>query len=136
MPAAIALPMRQISRVLMLVLGVLSVPSVGPGAMQRPHCAQHDSSALHQNGHSGDGQQVPAPRPTSWDGVTDHNCPHCPATECARVAPCTTSSNAAVSGTSLEVSQSVTHRATLPRVQHHLYSIIHRPLTPPPQLIS
>ena len=133
---AIALRSSHITRAVMLLFGALSVPSMGPAAMQPPHCTQHGPSATHQKGHSGDGQQVPAPRSASWDGSTNHDCPHCPATECARVAPCTTSSNAAVSTTSLEVSQSVTHRATLGTGRHHLYSIIHQPPTPPPQLIS
>ena len=124
------------ARLLMLVLGVLSVPSIGLAAMQRPHCAQHSPSAVHQEAHPGMGQQAPEPSPTSWDGATSHDCPHCPATECARVAPCATSSNAAVSVTSLAVDQSVTHRATLRRVQHHLSSTTHQPPTPPPQLIS
>jgi hypothetical protein len=132
----IALRMRRIIRVVMLVLGVLSVPSVGPAAMQGPHCAQHTPSAMHQGAHSGNGQQMPEPGSTSWESGTQHDCPHCPATECARVAPCTTSSNAAVSVTSPAVNQSVTHRAGLRRAQHHLFSTTHQPPTPPPQLIS
>ena len=136
MRPAIALRMHQITRVVMLVLGVLSVPSVGPAAMQRPHCARHEPSAMHQEAHSGDGQQMPESRSTSWGSPTRHDCPHCPATECARVAPCTTSSNAAISVTSLPVTQPATHRANLRRVQHRLYSTTHQPPTPPPQLIS
>lgn len=132
----LALPLGRLTRMLMLVLGVLSVLSVGPAAMQRPHCAQHETSATHANAQSGDGHHITSTGSTSWDGATNHDCPHCPATECARVAPCTTSSNAAVSGTSLEVRRTVTHRAILRRVQHDLYSVIHQPPTPPPQLIS
>lgn len=132
----LAAAVGRLTRMSMLVLGVLSVPSVGPAAMQRPHCAQHDPSAVHRGAHSGT-HQVPASNDaTSWDSATQHECPHCPATECARVAPCTTSSNAAVSVTAPAVTQSATHRAILPRIQHHLYSTTHQPPTPPPQLIS
>ena len=136
MPPGIALRLSHITRVVMLVLGVFSVPSVGSAAMQRPHCAQHAPSAIHQQAHAGDGQQMPAPRSTSWESATEHDCPHCPATECARVAPCATSSNAAITAMSLAVTQSATHRAVLRRVQHRLYSRTHQPPTPPPQLIS
>lgn len=135
-PPAIALRMRQITRVVMLVLGILSVPSVGPAAMQRPHCAQHGPSARHQEAHSGARHHMPAPVPASWESATKHDCPHCPATECARVAPCTTSSTAAVSVPSLTVTQSGTNRVIPRRVQHQLYSRTHQPPTPPPQLIS
>jgi len=136
MPIFGALRMRQITRVVMLGLGVLSVPSVGPAAMQRPHCAQHTPSGIHREAHSGGRHQMPDPVPTSWESATKHDCPHCPATECARVAPCTTSSNPAVSVPSLAVTQSATNRVIPRRVQHQLYSTTHQPPTPPPQLIS
>jgi hypothetical protein len=128
--------MGRMTRILMLVLGILSVPSVGPTAMQRPHCAQHESSAMHPEAHSGTHQMPASTDSTFWDSATQHECPHCPATECARVAPCTTSSNAAISATPLAVTQSTTRRAVLRRVGHHLYSTTHQPPTPPPQLIS
>ena len=124
------------ARVLMLPLGLLSVPSIGLAAMQRPHCAQHSPSAVHQEAHPGTGQQAPESSSTSWDDTTSHDCPHCPATDCARVAPCSTSLNVAVSVTSLAVTQSASHRAVLHRLQHIPYSTIHQPPTPPPQLIS
>lgn len=136
MPTFNALRMSQITRVLMLGLGILSVPSVGPAAMQRPHCARHNPSAIHQVAHSGGGHQMADPGPKSWETATKHDCPHCSATECAWVAPCTTSSNAAVSATSPAVTQSATDRATPRRVQPHLYSTTHQPPTPPPQLIA
>lgn len=134
MAHTVALRRNQITRIVMLVLGVLSVPSFGSAAMQRPHCAQHGPSAL--QAHSGDEHQMPEPHSTSWTSATEHDCPHCPATECARAAPCTTSSNAAVSATSHAVTQSGADGATPRRVQPPLYSRTHQPPTPPPQLIS
>jgi hypothetical protein len=137
MPTFTASRVSPITGALMLVLGILSVPSVGPAAMQRPHCAQHGPSAVPQVAHSGGEHQMPEPTGSaSWESATKHDCPHCPATECARLAPCTTSSNAAVSVTALAVTQSATHRDVFPRLQHHLYSTTHQPPTPPPQLIS
>ena len=124
------------ARVLMLPLGLLSVPSIGLAAMQRPHCAQHAPSVVHSGAHSRHGQQMPVPPSTSWESSTKHDCPHCPAPECARVAPCAASSYAAVSVTSPAITQPVIHRAIRHRVQHSYYSTTHQPLTPPPQLIS
>lgn len=135
--SSLALRMGQIARMLMLVLGVLSVPSVGPAAMQRPHCAQHDPSAIDPKAHTGDTHRVPEPtNSTSWEGGTDHNCPHCPATECARVAPCTSSSNSAILEASLTVCDLTTDHVRVRRVPVHPYSSTQQPPTPPPQLIS
>jgi len=134
MPPNLAFRLRRVTRLAMLMLGVLSVPSIGPAAMQRPHCAQHGPSAA--QAHSGDGHHMPGSSSTSWESATQHDCPHCPAAECARIAPCTTSSSAAVSATSHAVTQSATDRAAPRRVQPHLHSTTHQPPTPPPQLIS
>lgn len=132
----LASPMGQFTRALMLVLGILSVPSVGPAAMQRPHSTQHERSGIHGDGHSGM-HQVPEPtHSTSWDGATQHECPHCPVTECARVSPCSASSNAAISEASLTVSDPDSDRVSGRRVRVHPYSATHQPPTPPPQLIS
>ncbi len=80
----LAAPVGRLTRMSMLVLGVLSVPSVGPAAMQRPPWAQHDPSAVHQGAHSGTHQVRASIDSASWDNGTQHECPHCPATECAR----------------------------------------------------
>jgi len=125
----------RMTRMLMLVLGVLSVPSIGPAAMQRPHCAQHVRSPGHQVPHSGDTHQA-GPALVSWESATEHACPHCPATDCARIAPCTASSNAAISEASLTVPDPVSDRVGVRRVRVHPYSATHQPPTPPPQLIS
>lgn len=132
----LAAAVGRLTRMSMLVLGVLSVPSVGPAAMQRPHCAQHDPSAVHQGAHSGT-HQVPASNDaTSWDSATQHECPHCPATECARVAPCTVASNAAISEVSVTVPNLVADLVGVRRMRVHPHSAAHQPPTPPPQLIS
>lgn len=128
--------MGPLVRLLMLGLGIVSVPSVGPAAMQRPHCAQHVPSPVDQDAHSGHTQQAPEPTPLAWESATEHSCPHCPASECARIAPCTTSSNAAIPVALLTVTQTVTHRGIVRRVRVHPYSTTHQPPIPPPQMIS
>jgi hypothetical protein len=134
---SLSLRMGRMTRMLMLVLGILSVPSVGVAAMQRPHCAQHDTAAPHQEAHSSNTHQVPEPpHSPSWQNATEDGCPHCPAPECARVAPCAASSSAAISAASLAVSQLATHRVITPTVRIHPYSTTCQPPTPPPYLIS
>jgi hypothetical protein len=125
----------RLSRMLMLVLGVVSVPSIGPAAMQRPHCAQHVPSPGNHVAHSGDTHRA-EPTLVAWESGTKHTCPHCPATECARIAPCTASSNAAISETSLIVPDPVSDRVGVRRVRVRPYSATHQPPTPPPQLTS
>lgn len=128
--------MGRMTRMLMLVLGVVSVPSIGLAAMQRPHCAQHVPSPGGQEAHSGDTHQAPEPAPVSWDTASEHVCPHCPATDCARIAPCTASSTAAISEASLTVSEPASDRVSVRKVRIQPYSATHQPPTPPPQLIS
>src|SRR3982751_6378608 len=74
------------ARLVMLLLAVVSVPSVGAGAMQRPHCTLHEHSA-------GADHRTDQPHHTTWQSSTPHECPHCPATECAHAVPCTTSAS-------------------------------------------
>jgi len=131
------LRMSRVIRFWLLIPGVLSVPNVGLAALQRPHCNQHERSSMHQPADAGDRHQATKPiASASWKNGTQHNCPHCPATECARIAPCTTSSSAAVLEASPAVSDPVSNRVRARRVLVHPYSATHQPPTPPPQLIS
>ena len=125
------------ARISMLVLGVLGVPDAGLAAIQPPHCSQHPQSSMHQVASAGDRHNVTEPgSSTSWENGTQHDCPHCPATECARVAPCTASSSAGVSEASPLVNALVSTRVRGRRVRVRPYSASYQPPTPPPQLIS
>ena len=121
----------------MLVLGVVSVPSVGLGAMQRPHCEQNDGAAGERTSHAGPQHQMPEPSsPTSWESGSQHDCPHCPPAECSQVAPCATSPTPTIieaSGTIIPLTVASDGVAKLP-IQPG--STSHEPPTPPPQLIS
>ena len=126
----------RITRILMLVLGVLAVPSLGPAAMQRPHCAQHDTAGEH-TAHAGGPQQLSEPGASlSWRSSSQHECAHCPPTECAQVAACTTSTTATIIEVSGAVISLAIDRVTLPRLLVQPASTNHEPPTPPPQLIS
>jgi hypothetical protein len=122
---------NQLTRIVMLVLGILSLPSVGARAMQGPHCAKHEHSALHPAQH-----QAVSTHPASVQSGTPHDCPHCPARECAQVVPCTTSTNPVTAAASLVVTESSPGHVGLPIVRAHLHSRTHEPPTPPPQLIA
>ena len=127
---------RRVTRILMLVLGVLAVPSVGLAAMQRPHCAQHNTAG-EQTAHAGGSHQMPQPgSSSSWESPNQHDCPHCPPTECAQVAPCTTSPTATIIEASRAVLSLTVDRVRLPRLLVQPASTHHEPPTPPPQPIS
>ena len=127
---------RRSTRILMLVLGVLAVPSLGPAAMQRSHCAQHDTTGEH-TAHAGGSHQMPEPgSSSSWEPSSQHECAHCPPTECAQVAACTTSTTATIIEVSGAVISLAVDRVRLPRLLVQPASTNHEPPTPPPQPIS
>jgi hypothetical protein len=128
---------RRVTRILMLVLGVVGVPSLGPAAMQRPHCAQHETAAGEQTAHVGGTHHMPELGSSSfWESPRQHECPHCPPTECAQVAPCTTWPTATIIEASRAVIPLAVDRVRLPRLLVQPGSAHHEPPTPPPQPIS
>ena len=121
----------RITKILMLVLGVLSTPNVGARAVQGPHCAKHEQSALHPAHH-----QASSAHAASVQPGTQHDCPHCPATECAHLVPCATSTNPVTAAVSLVVTEFSPGHVGVPTVRTHARSRTHEPPTPPPQLIA
>lgn len=123
-------------RLLMLILGTVATPSVGLEAMQRPHCVQHEQTdrRLHQvpaSSTMGHGHQTEA-----WTQRHDHQCTHCPASECTRVAPCAGSSAIAVAPPHRVVRNLEGHRVTVDLGRQPIHSVRTTPDTPPPQLIA
>src|SRR5215203_5650636 len=125
-----------IIRTLMLVIAVFAVPSLRLTAMQCPPCARPDGSSMHQEMSHGSGHRMAGPAPALWDDDSTHECPHCPASQCARIAPCASSSNAAAVMTPFVVTHTASDQAMPARVPRQLFSTSHQPPTPPPQLIS
>jgi len=121
-------------RSLMVALGIISAPSVGLNALQRPHCVQHTMLAGHK-GHSSPSSAVPHAHDGMWTEAQDHRCPHCPASDCARIAPCMGSATVAVIPKRVEVPSVQSHRARVALARDHAYSAISPPDTRPPQLI-
>jgi hypothetical protein len=135
-PCSRASPFGRPIRLLMMVIGIASVPSVGPEALQRPHCVQHRAAAIH-GGHLPASQQVAAGRESpSWTKAATHNCPHCPDSECARAARCASSPLTALSPTRVAVNQNRGSRTTVRLDRDHALSVPSSPETPPPQLIA
>jgi hypothetical protein len=122
----------RILRLLMLALGIVATPSVGVEALQAPHCPQHERAGQHaassSMAHEHDLQ--------SWSQRHDHGCAHCPASECARVSPCTGSSSTAVPPSRATVDDLRSHRVAVDLARRQAPSAVSSPDTPPPQLIA
>ena len=123
-------------RLLMLILGIAGVPSVGPQALQRPHCAQHEM-ALHRMVNTA--ATLPVKRAQdaqAWTEGHDHDCPHCPASDCASLSPCAGSSTTAIATASAAVAKICGHRVAIYLARERPFSATTPPDTPPPQLIA
>jgi hypothetical protein len=126
----------RVVRLVMLVLGVVATPSVGMEAMRRPHCARHELAAQHAGHAAASSTTAQGPDTQAWMPRHDHGCAHCPASECARVSPCTGSSSTAVAPSRAVVESLDSHRVAVYPARHQVHSASSPPDTPPPQLIA
>jgi len=118
----------RIARVVVLVLGILSLPGTGLQAVvPRPHCATHEHSS------PGDHKAAAAHKVVLQSGTGDE-CPHCPATQCAHQVPCAASSNLLIHAPSAAGNEPSSYRLSMPAVLATFHSRSHQPPTPPPQL--
>src|SRR5262245_62870877 len=77
---------RTVTRLVMLALSLLGLPSVTLSAHQATHC-----SAGMAVGHSATGvpdHHASRPATSRWITGSSHECPHCPPSECIRMAAC------------------------------------------------
>ena len=111
----------------MLILGVVSVPSDGVEALQRPHCARHGTAAMGGH-HIARAHDAAAP--------SSHTCPHCPASDCDRVAPCGNSTTTALSSVVADVHAVPGARVATRLARDQAESAHPPPDTPPPQPIA
>lgn len=121
---------------LMLLLGIVSMPSIGLKAIERPHCAQHEQAGRHERHLASLVIVAHAQGQPAWTQAHDHGCPHCPASECARVAPCTGSTTTAVAPSRAVVEDLDAHRVAVDLTRQLAHSAVSPPATPPPQLIA
>jgi hypothetical protein len=124
-----------VGRSALLLVGILSTPGLGLAVVQRSHCATHEGSVMHLV-HSGGGRvghQGPAP---SWTRPMHSDCPHCPAAECASLAPCSISGISAALPSRLTLSSLPAHYPGTIRIETSPKSTLQKPPTPPPQTIA
>jgi hypothetical protein len=125
----------RVGKVFLLLVGILSTPGLGLALVQRSHCATHEASVMHAvhpgGGHVG--HQGPAP---SWSRPVHSDCPHCPATDCASIAPCSTSGVSAALPSLLTLSTPPAHHPGTIRIETSPESTLRQPPTPPPQTIA
>jgi hypothetical protein len=125
----------KVRRLFLVVVAILATPGLGLAQAQRSHCAGHATSAMHAGepaiGHGQDHSST-----ASWTRPSHSDCPHCPATTCASVAPCSVSGSSVAAPTVLTISSLPTHHWRTARTQVSLHSRTYQPPTPPPQSIA
>ena len=128
--------LRRVAKLFVVIVGLATGLNAVAAASQGGHCARHGASQLHVvqpgGGHQ-EGHDAPG---AAWERPHHTDCPHCPATECASVAPCATSSTGAVLPSLLELGVSLAHGVEVQPTLSALHSTSHRPPTPPPQSVA
>lgn len=122
---------RPFVRILMLVLGVLAMPSAGQALLNGSHCARHDAPAHGPGMRMADGHA-----PALWQSASSHACPHCPANECARFVPCAGGASSIVAATAPVSAAPPTTRIRLRPFDDSARSVPRQPPTPPPLPVS
>jgi hypothetical protein len=129
-------PLRPLVRTVMLVLGILAMPSTGQAAVNGSHCVRHEAAAL-QMGHAGGmDAMTPLHQAAAWQDASPHTCPHCPASECARIAPCAGASSSVIAVSVPTPIAFSTDRVRIFPIRNAVYSVFRQPPTPPPLLVS
>ena len=120
----------RISRLLATVVVVLS--ALGAWTVQlQSHCASHAAAA-----HDAPAHQSKHPAEAAWMGPAEHDCAHCPPTECSRLAPCAASASVALGASVAPIVALRAHTLHLPdRFDPQPFSAV-QPPTPPPQVVS
>jgi hypothetical protein len=120
---------------LMLLLGIAGVPSTASAALQRPHYAQHEQTGQHDRPTASSTIVAQAQGQIAWTNHQGHECPHCPAFECARVSPCA-GSLTAIAPSCKAIADPQGHRVVIDRLRQVARSAVPAPPSPPPQLIA
>jgi hypothetical protein len=123
-------------KLVMLLLGIASVPGVGVAALERPHCGQYELAGHHEPRVTSPAAIAHHQIQQTWTPRHAHECPHCPASECARVSACTGSSITAVAPTCVAVADTYGRGVTTVRLRHFAHSAVCTPPTPPPQVLA
>jgi hypothetical protein len=128
--------LRRVAKLFVVIVGLATGLNAVAAAGQGGHCARHGASQLHVVQPGGGHQEGHHATGAAWERPHHTDCPHCPATECARVAPCATSSSSALLPSSFELGVSLAHAVEVQPTLGALHSTSHRPQTPPPQSVA
>lgn len=125
---------RALARTVSVALLLLSASLDWAWPVPGSHCERHDSASSRLSTHPHPGAEGPAT--PSWAPDSDHDCSHCPPSECSRAAPCAAAGSIAVTEVGSLIAELAPHR-----VRHSAYVQLHhhtgvQPPTPPPQLIA
>ena len=119
---------------LLLIAAILSTP-LGWGIAGTSHCAQHGASPMH-GVRSGTGHLGSQYMDATWSRPSHTDCPHCPASECAILSPCATSTMVVRVTQPPHLVWFEAHSSSFLPAHEPVRSATHQPPTPPPQLIA
>jgi hypothetical protein len=123
-----------LARLVLVALLSVSASFAWASPILGSHCARHSlapsSSSAHAEHDSG-----PLATP-SWTQGSQHDCSHCPPSDCSRVTPCAATGSVAAVEASTSIADLPPHPVTLPPYSRQYPSIAVQPPTPPPQLIA
>lgn len=124
-----ALPRRgPLARLVLVALLSVSAGVAWVSPRLGSHCDRH---ATARTAHHFEPPAVP-----SWAQGAQHECSHCPPSECSRVAPCATSGSLAVAEVSRRLPDLLPHPVSLTSYIQLHHSTAVQPPTPPPQPIA
>jgi hypothetical protein len=93
------------------------------------HCARHSSAPSSLFAHANHDAE-------GWAQGSEHDCPHCPPSECSRVVPCAPSGSVAAAEASTPIADRAPQPLILTRHNRQYSTIAVQPPTPPPQSIA
>ena len=127
---------RSLVRTLMLVLGILAMPSTGQAAVNGSHCARHEAATFQMEHAGGMDAMMLGHQVAAWQDASSHTCPHCPASECPRIAPCAGASSSVIAVSAPTPIAFSTDRVRIFPIRDAVHSVLRQPPTPPPLLVS
>jgi hypothetical protein len=126
---------RTVARLVMLVLSLFGLPGLTVSAHQATHC-RDGMAAGHSSQAAISGHHASGPVTSRWTTNSNHECPHCPPSECIRTAACGGTATLALSASGHLVKTLPTHGVIPVRGADRATSANSPPDTPPPQSIS
>src|SRR5215207_10091115 len=125
---------QRLARLVMVVLLATSTTISWASPILGSHCDSH-TRAAHSSSAPVEHDSGPLATP-SWTQGSNHDCPHCPPSDCSRLAPCATSGSVAAAEPSTPIADLPPHSVTPTTYNRQHPSTLVQPPTPPPQLVA